>query len=362
MSGGPDEALDDAVELEAAVEAVGEAGEIALGVLGADVVVGAGERGLDVAQRRVHPAERRPGGGSLARAGDHREVTAAGLRDRRPAGEPVADHVAAGREVALSELLDLLLAEALDHRELEPARLAFGRGLDRGDDGRLARRAPAALAARALAAEVSVVDLHPAFELGLLGLALDHGPHQLVLHQPGGGLPDPEPSGELDRADPALALGQVVDGREPSRQRQLGGLEHRAGGQPDLLLATVALEQLTGLQRAEAAVAASRAGEARAPAHLEQRRAARLLGPEPFPELSLAQPPERTPQPCRRCHPSSPPAPKAAETLARNRMPVMDNQDKIFKTPLPERGSRSVMLFGSSQKSHYFLLCDLSTP
>src|SRR5512134_1289301 len=147
MSGGPGEALDDAVELEAAVEAVGEAREVALGVLGTDVVIGAGDRGLDVAQRRVHPPERRPSGGPLARAGDHREVRAAGLFDRRPAGEAVADHVAAGREVALGELLDLPLAEALDHRELEPARLAFGRGLDRGDDGGLARRPPAALAA-----------------------------------------------------------------------------------------------------------------------------------------------------------------------------------------------------------------------
>lgn len=46
MDGGPGEALDDAVELEAAIEAVGEAGEVRLRMLGADMVVGAGERGL----------------------------------------------------------------------------------------------------------------------------------------------------------------------------------------------------------------------------------------------------------------------------------------------------------------------------
>src|SRR5687767_1098936 len=128
MSGRPGETLDDAVELEAAIEAVGEAGEIALGVLGADVVVRAGNGGLDVAQHRVHPPERRPFGRLRTGAGDHREVAAAGLRDRRPAGQAVADHVAARGEVALGELLDLLLAEALDHRELEPAWLALGRG------------------------------------------------------------------------------------------------------------------------------------------------------------------------------------------------------------------------------------------
>src|SRR5688500_3534121 len=174
MSGGPDEALNDAVELEAAIEAVGEAGEIALGMLGADVVVGAGDRGLDGAQHRVHPPERRPLGGLPAGAGDHREVAAAGLRHRRPAGEPVADDVAASGEVTLGELLDLLLAEALDHGELEPARLALRRGLDRGNDRRLAGGATPALAARALPAEVGVVDLDPALELGLLLLAVGH--------------------------------------------------------------------------------------------------------------------------------------------------------------------------------------------
>src|SRR4029453_14620681 len=117
MGGGPGEALDDAVELVAAIEAVGEAGEIALGVLAADVVVGAGDRGLDVAQHRVHPSERRPPGGLPAGAGDHREVVAAGLPHRRPAGETVADDVAASGEVALGELLDLLLAKALDPRQ-----------------------------------------------------------------------------------------------------------------------------------------------------------------------------------------------------------------------------------------------------
>ena len=47
---GVGQALGQGVELVAAVEAPGEAGKVALGVLGADVMVGAGERGLDVAQ------------------------------------------------------------------------------------------------------------------------------------------------------------------------------------------------------------------------------------------------------------------------------------------------------------------------
>ncbi len=48
-----DEARDQAVELEAAVEAPGEAGEIAAGMVEADAAIGAGDGGLDVAERGV---------------------------------------------------------------------------------------------------------------------------------------------------------------------------------------------------------------------------------------------------------------------------------------------------------------------
>src|SRR5215216_4741740 len=58
--GAVDEAWDQGGELEATVVAPGEAGEIAAGVLGADVTVRASDRGLDVAQRGVDPLERRP--------------------------------------------------------------------------------------------------------------------------------------------------------------------------------------------------------------------------------------------------------------------------------------------------------------
>src|SRR3954447_9699584 len=327
--GGPGEALDDAVELVAAVEPVGVAGQVVLRVLRADVVVGAGDRRLDVAERGVDPAERRPARGLLAGARDHRAVRAAGLLDRRPAGQAVADDVAPRREVPLRQPLDLLLAETLHHAQPRPLRPPLGRGLDRCHDRRLAGRAAAALAARPLAAEVGVVDLDTARELRLLGLARRHDPHQLVLHQPGRALLHPQPAAELDRADPALALGEVADGREPGDERQLGVLEHRAGGQPRLLLAPVALEQLARFELAEAPAAARRAGQALAPAHLEQGLAAGLLGAEPLPERGLAQALDRAPQAFCRRHPPPPPAPKAAETLAPLWMRVRRNQETI---------------------------------
>ena len=132
--------------------------------------------------------------------------------------------------------------------------------------------------------------------------ARGHRPHQLVPHQPGHGLPHAEPPRQLDRADPALGLGQLVDGRQPGRERQLGVLEHGAGGERELLLAAVALEHLARREPAEAPAAAGRAGQALAPAHLGQGLAAGRLGPEPLPERGLAQASDRTPQPVRRCY------------------------------------------------------------
>src|SRR3954468_14052754 len=88
--------------------------------------IGAGERGLDVAQAGVDPLERRPARGPLAGAGRHREVLAAGLLDRRPAGQAVADDIAPGGKAPLAQPLHLLLAEALDHAQPQPPRPALG--------------------------------------------------------------------------------------------------------------------------------------------------------------------------------------------------------------------------------------------
>ena len=57
---GPHQPFGHGVELVATIEAPGEAGEVALRVLLADVVVGAGERRLDVAEGGIDPVEGRP--------------------------------------------------------------------------------------------------------------------------------------------------------------------------------------------------------------------------------------------------------------------------------------------------------------
>src|SRR5688572_31084020 len=74
-------------------------------------------------------------------------------------------------------------------------------------------------------------------------------------------------------------------------------------------------------------MAAARADEAFAPAHLEQRPAAGLFAAEPLAKCGFAQPSLCAPQAFCRGHPPLLAARKAAETLAQIRMKVRDNQD-----------------------------------
>ena len=101
----PGKTLGDGVEVVAPIEAVGEAGEIALGMLRTDMVVGAGDRRLDIAERRVDPFEGCPLCRLAARSGSHGEVIDVRLGDRRPAGQTVADRAAPGLDLGLGEAL-----------------------------------------------------------------------------------------------------------------------------------------------------------------------------------------------------------------------------------------------------------------
>src|SRR3954452_18629985 len=121
----------------------------------------------------------------------------------------------------------------------------------------------------------------------------------------------------------------MVDRQKPGRQRQLGPMEHRARGQADLALAAVALVDRAALEFGIAAMPATRAGPAPAPAQAEQRRPALRLGPEALPELGLAQALNPPPQPALRAHPLAPQCPKHAQMLTRRRMGATDNQEEL---------------------------------
>ena len=110
-------------------------------------------------------------------------------------------------------------------------------------------------------------------------------------------------------------------------------MEHGARGQPNLALAAVALVDRPALQFGIAGLAAARARPTFAPAQRKQRRPALRLGPEPLPELALAQTLDPPPNPTLRTHPLTPPRPKPAWMLARGRLGDTDNQLGIWLAP-----------------------------
>ena len=104
-----------------------------------------------------------------------------------------------------------LLAQA---HELWPA---VGHGVPRGDERPLVLRATPGPKSRALAAEVGVIDLHPAVELSAV-FTHAHHIHELVLHEPGGLVAPPHMAHQFERRDVVLGLGQQMQGSEPARK------------------------------------------------------------------------------------------------------------------------------------------------
>ena len=101
-------------------------------------------------------------------------------------------------------------------------------------------------------------------------------------------------------------------------------------------------------------MAAARARPAFAPAELEQRRPALRLGPEPLPELALAQPLDPPPNPTLRTHPLTPPRWKPAWMPGRGRLGVADNQESQCRhQPPPASLYETLLIFRSAVTSEY---------
>src|SRR3954447_567054 len=109
----------------AAVDPILELGEVARHVLRRDRAVGAGDRGLYVAECGVDPLE---GWGTCrprARTGLDDRVLAAGFGDSGEAGQAVADHLAGPLQTALGETFEGAAAEARYPAQLQPHRPAL---------------------------------------------------------------------------------------------------------------------------------------------------------------------------------------------------------------------------------------------
>src|SRR5882757_5564341 len=197
--------------------------------------------------------------------------------DGTETSQAITDDLALRIKAALGEAGQRTTAEAGDPTQLQVHRFALGRGLNRRNEWRLAGGAPTALAPRAFAAEIGVVQFDPTTQL-LAGVALHHHLRQLVLDLPGRGLRHAEAAAKLDAGDALLALGQLIHGAEPEAQRQVGRGEDRACDRRGLAAAGVALEQPTGSHLAIRPPATGRAFEAIRPSRRDHRRPAFLLG------------------------------------------------------------------------------------
>ncbi len=107
-----------------------------------------------------------------------------------------------------------------------------------------------------LTAHIALVDLHQAAEPIAL-IAVTHRLANLVQHQPGGRIADPNFLGQLHRRDPLLVVTHAVDRPEPTRQRRPGFVKNRPRRHRTLIAACAALMHLPNRHVSSARTAAA---------------------------------------------------------------------------------------------------------
>jgi len=142
----------------------------------------------------------------------------------------------------------------------------------------------AALEARLPAADPGLVHLDLAREPA--ALRVDHRPPQLVEHQPGRLVVDPELLGELEGRDAGLEGGDEVGGGEPAGQRQARAVENGPRGDRALVSADATLPQPATAQEPSGVGPACRTSETVRPAGLDQVAQACLVIREAALELA----------------------------------------------------------------------------
>ena len=233
-----DETRDHCLELIAPVVAPGEAGEIASGMVGAELAISPGDRALDVAERRVHPFERCHAGRLSARPGADRLVAAGGFFECAPAARPSVTTAAPGASQCLAPRAISRLRKPLTGASFSCA--GAPRDWSRPPPRRaFARRAAARLPPQRHPAEIGVVHLDPPRKRRL-PLAPRHHRHDLVLAQAVGCLtPRRRPSSTDEMPFFAVTIRWMAANQSVSGS--LGRVEDRARRGRCLLFAPVAL-------------------------------------------------------------------------------------------------------------------------
>ena len=281
-----DEACDQTTQIEAAIEPVGKACQVVLGVLAVlQGVVRPGKCGLEIAEDGVDPLE--AGQVTQLEAADHhRKVKATSIGHSTEAAQPIAVHTGAGCQIGLGPLADRFRGKSSDHIELDVHRMPMIIDRDSSDKGSLVLGAATGLSTCALTAEVGVIELHGATEL--LGSVLrGHGPVDLLMQQPGSGIAHAKLTLERQGRQAGLGLTDEVDGQEPGRQWQLGVRHETAGSQRGLMPTSIALEELASAVADHIVITAgtARAPKALRPAHGLDRLSALRLGAKAAKEI-----------------------------------------------------------------------------
>ena len=203
VNAGPGQSFGGGVEDVASVEAPGEAVEVALGMLGAHMMIGSFERGLDVAEGSIDPSEWRRAAclPDPVIIGQWRQpaVSTARQQDRPSVTTLVPSAIPALASFSTSFLRKPLTTVSLRRRGLRSSVVSTA-------------------ATNGVLPVVSLLKiLAPASACASLAKPLLGAP----------------PTAKLNRADPAFALGEVVDRQEP---------KNGAGGQRHLPLTAIALK------------------------------------------------------------------------------------------------------------------------
>src|SRR4051812_19955636 len=280
-SGEAEEPGEGGLRRAAAVEAEGELVEGGLEGLPPQAVGDAQRPPLGVGEDTVDPGQHEVG----RRLADPLRVVL-DLLEVGVAGPAVTDDRAAVGDVAGDEAARALGRVVPDHRQPDAPR-AGAPDLDRAGDQQLAVARPPGPGRRVPGAErqAGLVDLHQAAQRRAVGV--DHRRPQLAQRQPGrlvAARAELEP--QLPGRHPVPVRRHQPGGGEPDLQRQVAAVHHRARRHRGLAPAGPALQgQDLAPEPPEAVVAAPRAGEAPAPAVLQQPLGAGRLVREPALEL-----------------------------------------------------------------------------
>jgi len=261
------------------IEPIGESAQVHRGVFAKfKRVMRARQTGLQVAQDGIDPLElwQLPG----FELPDHeRRMRAAGLSDPGKARQAIGADEGAWRQMGLSSLCDSLARKCRQWAQLEMGRAALFVECDCRNEGDLVRRSAPRLGAIHFTAQVGVIELDMAAE-PLSGGTVGHRPHDLVMHQPSGGVAHADLALQGQRRESGLGLTDQVNGQEPGGQGPLGAGKQSAGRERALVAASVALVQppAVALNKAMRGGCTGWADESVGPAYARQRvLAARLV-------------------------------------------------------------------------------------